>query len=354
MNWKNEFTAALQIEYPIIQAPMLGVTTPAMVAAVANQGGLGALPVGGLSPEKTRELIRQTKALTNKPFSVNLFAHRVPQYDLEKAKRMQDFLVKLGEENGISFEAQPLESFRYYEYHEQIDVLINEGIPFVSFTFDMLDDDTIKRLKEQRILLIGTATSTKEAILQEQKGIDMIVAQGIEAGGHRGSFLEDEPLPIVGLMSLIPQLLKNTSKPVIAAGGIGSGSTIKAAFELGASAVQIGTAFIASPESLAIPAYKERLASALDTDSVLTKAFSGRWAKGIPNQLMRAIEQSGLEIPPYPIQNSITSALRAAAQKQNNNEFTQQWAGQLAYTAEALPCVEIFKKLVRETEEAFQ
>jgi nitronate monooxygenase len=354
MNWKNEFTEALKIDYPIIQAPMLGVTTPAMVAAVANEGGLGALPVGGQSPEKTLELIKQTRALTDKPFSVNLFAHRIPKYDIEKAKRMQDFLVKLCKENGISFEVQPLESFRYHEYLEQIDVLISENIPYVSFTFDVLDDATIKRLKEKNTLLIGSATSVKEAMVLEQKGIKIVVAQGIEAGGHRGSFLKNEPLPLVGLFSLVPQILKHTKLPVIAAGGIGDGHTIKAAFDLGAIAVQVGTAFIASPESLAIPAYKQKLKEALDTDSVLTRAFSGRWAKGIPNKLMRAIEESGLEILPYPIQNSITTALRAAAQKQNNNEFTQQWAGQLAYTAEAIPTAEIFKKLVAQTEALFQ
>lgn len=350
MEWKNDLTALLKIDYPIVQAPMLGVTTPEMVAAIANEGGLGSLPVGGLSPEKTAALIRETKALTDKPFAVNLFTNNNVAPDIAQTDAMQDLLEKLCADYKVPFERQDVAAFRFYSYKEQIQVLLDEQIPVVSFTFGVLDPESTRVLKEKGFVLIGTATSVEEAVLLEQKEVDIITAQGIEAGGHRGTFLEDGPMPQVGLMSLVPQIVNSVDIPVLAAGGINSGNTIQAAFLLGAKGVQVGTAFIASNESKAIAAYKAALTYAADTDTALTKAFSGRWARGIRNTLMMAIEQSGLEIPAYPVQNFLTTTLRAAAQKTNNKEFTNLWAGQSAASAEALPSKDIFRKLVSETE----
>jgi nitronate monooxygenase len=178
----------------------------------------------------------------------------------------------------------------------------------------------------------------------------MICAQGIEAGGHRGTFITDEPLPQVGLISLLSQIRDKIDKPVIAAGGIADGKAINAMLALGAAAVQIGTAFIASPESKAIEGYKEQLLTSTDTSSELTRTFSGRWARGIRNEFMKAVDISGLTIPTYPIQNSLTTKLRAAAQKLNNKDFTNLWAGQSSYKAEAKSTREIFLRLVREME----
>lgn len=350
MIWQNKLTKLLDIQYPIIQAPMLGVTTPEMVAAVSNSGGLGSLPVGGLSPEITRERIQKTKALTNKPFAVNLFVNALDNVNLEEALAIQDFLDKLGKKHNLEFDRKSPGSFTFYSYKEQVDILIEENIPVVSFTFGWLDNECIKQLKANNIILIGTATSVKEARLLEDTGIDAITAQGVEAGGHRGTFINDEPLPQVGLMSLLPQIADSVSIPVLAAGGINDGRTIKAAFTLGASAVQIGTAFIASNESLAIPSYKNRLLYAQDTDTQLTKAFSGRWARGIRNTFMAETEQSGLTIPEYTIQNSITGPIRAAAIKQDNNELTNMWSGQSAPKIKLETCSDIFKELVEQTE----
>ncbi|MDR3679603.1 MAG: nitronate monooxygenase [Flavipsychrobacter sp.] len=346
MKWTNELTDILQVQYPIIQAPMLGATTPEMVAAISNEGGLGSLPVGGLSPEKTLALIQHTKQLTDRPFAVNLFTNDVPAYHLDEAKKMQAFLVKLCAENELTFDVQDIESFHFYNYKQQIDILINENIPIVSFTFGIIDNATIKRLHEKGIILIGTATSIKEAIVMNEKNIDLVCAQGIEAGGHRGSFLNDEPLPMVGIFALVASIADHISKPVIAAGAINNGKTIRAALALGAVGVQVGTAFLASLESSIIPAYKAALIIAADTDTQLTQAFSGRWARGIPNKMMMKIQESGLAIPPYPIQNSITTALRQAAQKQNNKDFTNLWAGQSANKVEQKSCADIFKKMV--------
>jgi nitronate monooxygenase len=329
MLWNNELTRLLKVQYPIVQAPMLGVTSPEMVAAVSNAGGLGSLPVGGLSPEKTRELIHKVKQLTHKPFAVNLFAHSIPEYNIQEAEAMRALLKQLKQEHGLATEIPELDSLKFYTYEEQIPILIDESVPVVSFTFGIPDDASLQQLKQHGTILIGTATCVDEAIVLEQKGVHAITLQGIEAGGHRGSFLHDA-LPQIGLMALVPMAAKVVKIPLIASGAINSGATVKAAFTLGAVGVQIGTAFIASTESLAIPAYKEALATAQDTDTALTQVFSGRWARGIHNAFMEQLENSGSTLPPYPVLNSLTGALRAEAQKQNNGTFTNLWAGQAA------------------------
>lgn len=342
-------TEKLQIRYPIVQAPMLGVTSPEMVAAIANQGGLGSLPVGGLSPEKTTELIRKTKQLTAHPFAVNLFAHTIPEVDFYEAKRMQELLLELGTKNGLPFPELSLEKLTFYSYKQQIDILIAEQIPIVSFTFGIPDDESLSKLKANGTVLIGTATCLEEALLLNQKGIDLITAQGIEAGGHRGTFLDTIPLPEIGVMALVSQITDHIDKPVLASGAINDGKTIRAAFALGASGVQIGTAFIATTESLAIPAYQQAVLNARDTDSTLTRTFSGRWARGLQNLFMTEVDHSGLTPLPYPIQNSLTTALRQIAQQNNNNNFTNLWSGQSAPKIQLPDCASIFQELIRQS-----
>jgi nitronate monooxygenase len=352
MKWENQLTQLLKIKYPFIQAPMLGVTTPQMVAAIANEGGLGSLPVGGLSPEKTLDLIRKTKALTDKHFSVNLFTYPIPPIPKVDAHQMQQYLKKISEEYGIDYEETSIDDFRFYSYKEQISILLEEQIPIVSFTFGIPDDADIKTLQDNGVLLMGTATSLKEAQLLDEKNIDIMVTQGIEAGGHRGSFLyDDESLPQVSGAALLTEILVHISRPVVAAGGIADGKALSAALLMGAAAAQVGTAFIASNESAAIPAYKQALRQATATDTTLTRAFSGRWARGIRNKFMDLVENSDLSIPPYPIQNTLTTALRAAAQKQNNKDFTNLWAGQCAFMAEEKPAAEIFRSFIKQAEE---
>ena len=339
-----DITQLFTIQYPIIQAPMLGVTSPAMVAAVSNNGGLGSLPVGGLSPEKTRQLIQETKSLTGKPFAVNLFAHDLQPVNRNKALAMQEYLTQLGSKYGLTFDSPDPDTFTFYTYKDLIDILIAEEIKIVSFTFGILSNETISKLKAHGVVLIGTATSVKEAVLLEQAGVDAITAQGIEAGGHRGSFTH--PLPQVGLMALLPQMADAVAVPILASGAINDSRTIKAAFSLGASGVQIGTPFIASHESLAIPSYKNRLLFAADTDTQLTNTFSGRWARGITNAFIKETENENIAIPPYPVQNSLTGALRTKAQQTDNNEMTNMWAGQSVSGLKKLSAAEIFKSLV--------
>lgn len=351
MKWQNELTQKFKIEYPIIQAPMLGVTTPEMVAAISNEGGLGSLPVGGLSPAITHDLIKRTRNLTNKTFAVNLFANSLPEKDHPQTfLEMQNLLAEFAEENKINYKKVSIESIPFHSYKDQIDIILEERIPVVSFTFGIPDDKTIEKLKAHDVILIGTATCLQEARILDSKGIDIITAQGIEAGGHRGTFIESENLPLVGSMALIPQVADAIKKPVVAAGGILDGRGIKAALILGAQGVQLGSAFIASDESAATPAYKFRLQNADDTATVLTRTVSGRWARGFENKLMQAVEQSKLEISPYPFQIALTSSFREYGQKQDDENFMVMWAGQFSRKAMKKSTSEIFKRLIEQTE----
>lgn len=339
---------ALGIPYPIVQAPMLGVSTPEMAAAVSNAGGLGSLPVGGLSPDATRDLIHRTKRLTGRPFAVNLFVHEVPPIDEESLKPMWNFLLKLYGRQGYAPERAALSGFRHFTYKEQMGVLAEENIGLISFTFGCPDDEFIRHFHGRNCTLIGTATSSAEAEYLEAKGIDMIALQGIEAGGHRGTFLEDGPLPQIGLFPLLGQVRERSSLPLIAAGAIRSAAGMKAAFALGADAVQIGTAFIGTDESIAIPAYKSRVEHATDSDSMLTRSFSGRWARGLCNKFMAELDAAGIPIPPYPWQNSLTTAFRRLAQQNNDADFTNLWAGQAPGRTIASSAAEIVRILIED------
>ncbi len=351
MNWKNELTDLLHINYPIVQAPMLGVSTPEMAAAISNAGGLGSLAVGGLSPQKTEELIHRTKELTTRPFAVNLFAHDIPAYDLQHVSDMKEILVQLCAKYDIPFSEQDFEPFHFHTYKEQIAILVREKIPVVSFTFGIPDDESMEAIRSAGSILAGTATCVKEALLLGEKGADIITVQGIEAGGHRGTFIEDEPLPQVGLIALLTSIRDHTQTPLIAAGGICDGPSVRAAMTMGAKGVQPGTLFIASDESIAIPAYKAALRHAKDTDSVLTRTFSGRWARGLRNAFIDELSSAGSPILPYPIQNSLTGKIRALAQQLNKKDMTNLWAGQCAYKAKAAPTEEILRALINETED---
>lgn len=346
MVWANFLTKTLNISYPIIQAPMLGVSTPEMVAAVCNEGGLGSLPVGGLSPEVTRQLIHKTKSLTNKPFAVNLFAHKIPAYTEDDLQPMRKLILQLAKKRDYALADADLSDFKFYNHLDQINVLIEEKIAIVSFTFGCLDTESIQALQQNSCILIGTATCVEEALFLEQQNIDIIVVQGIEAGGHRGTFMENIPLPQIGLFSLLPQVKRAIQKPCIAAGGINSPQTIKAAFELGADAVQIGTAFIGTNESIAIASYKNKINGAKDIHTTLTKVLTGRWARGIRNKLMHEIEIAGIDIPPYPLQNALTATLRKLAQQNNDSEYTTLWAGQSAVQTAFKHSREVFRNFV--------
>lgn len=340
----NNLTRLLGIDTPIVQAPMFGVTTPAMVAAAADAGGLGSLAIADLSAQKSIEQIRATRQLTTKTFAVNLFVHTIPAITTalrEQYTHTKSHIEDLAAKNGLTVKLPELDAIQVTPYQEQIDAIISEQCKIVSFTFGIPDADSIQRLKTNNTLLIGTATSVAEAIALEEQGIDIICVQGIEAGGHRGSFIG---LPKIGGFSLLPQVYDRVKIPLIYAGGIYNKSTMQAALNLGAQAVAVGSLLIASKESALLPFEKERLSTVKENEVVLTKSFSGRFARGINNAFIQSMENTDY-ILPYPYQNKLTGELRKIARAHQNSGFVNIWLGQSIHSFSTASTSDIIKKL---------
>ena len=351
MNWKNTLTEKLRIAYPFVQAPMLGVTTPEMVAAISNAGALGSLPVGGLPPDKTLLLVQQTKRLTSKPFAVNVFANSLPSsIDADTWNKTQELVQQFSNRYELPFQKQSTEGLQFFSYEEQVEILTKENIPVVSFTFGVLSDDVITALHENNVQLIGTATSVQEARLLSDKGIDMIVVQGIEAGDHRGTFLHKE-IPQTGLMALLPQVVDAIDKPVLAAGAIADGRSMKAAMILGAEGLQVGSAFISCKESAANTTYKEALQQITDTSTTLTRSYTRRWLRCINNEFIQTVESSGISINEYPIQTALTSFLRTLYENKNATDFLPMLTGQNPRKLSTASAAEIMMNMIKEAED---
>ncbi|MBD7907465.1 NAD(P)H-dependent flavin oxidoreductase [Sporosarcina gallistercoris] len=314
------FKQTLGIQYPIVQAPMAGVTTPDFVAAGTETGILGSIGAGYLTATETRTIIQQVKALTNGPFSVNLFVPDNTPFDQEQLRLAYEALQPIGEQLGMPFWKAPLSE---PDFHGQIDVVIEEKPAACSFTFGIPDVESIERLHDAGILLIGTATTLDEAMAVQQAGLDMVVIQGAEAGGHRGSFHPDGPL--IPLNNLLAEVRDVIQLPIIAAGGVATNARMTELMNNGASAVQIGTALLATEESGASIAYKQAVLSASLDDTVITEVFSGRPARGIRNRFIDQMNRS--PIAPYPYQNDLTKRIRKEAAMQNNADFLSLWAG---------------------------
>lgn len=318
---KLNLMTALNLRYPIIQAPMAGITTPKFVAASAEAGVLGSIGAGYLSAEQTQSFIREVQGLTDQPFAVNLF---IPEQIEENAEVLQEAKKAL---QPIRDELSMLENERVLsesEYHEQIEVVIEEHVEICSFTFGLPNQETIQQLKENHVFLIGTATTVEEALLAERAGMDAVVAQGSEAGGHRGSFHGE--LRFIPLHELLSDIIKVVKIPVIAAGGIANKEQMESALVAGVSAVQIGTALLTSDESGANPQYKQAILNAEKGCTAFTRAFSGKTARGIRNRFMKELEHAS--IAPYPYQNDLTKGIRKAAAVQEKSEFMSLWAGE--------------------------
>lgn len=351
MEWKNNLTNLFRIDYPIIQAPMLGVTTPEMTAAASNTGALGSLALGDLPADKCIELIKATKKLTNKPFAVNIFLNKIDavtpklQTDYDKTKA---FLKSFTQKSGIEADFPLLSEIKLTDYYDQIEVILKENCRIVSFTFGNLDAASISKLKENNVLLIGTCTSVEEAVVLEDSGIDIICVQGIEAGGHRGSFLE-ETIPQIGGLSLLSQVTETVKTPIIYAGGIYNAKTLMAAQLLGANGFQIGSLFLGSAESALQDFEKQRLRNLKENEIVLTKSFSGRYARGIRNAFIEEVESSEF-ILPYPYQNKLTAELRKASKIAKNPDFVSIWAGQSITNYPEISTGILIKNLIQETE----
>jgi len=346
----QQFIEQLAIQYPIIQAPMASVATPELAAAVSNAGALGSLGLGASTVVQSRQMIEQTRALTREPFNVNVFCHLPAKRDAANEAAWLAHLSPLFAEAGATAPASLNEIYKTFNDDEEAFRMLLELRPaVVSFHFGLPSSERIAAFRQAGIYTVATATNLQEARLIENAGIDAIVAQGIEAGGHRGMFdpaATDERLSTSVLVRL---LVKRTQLPIIAAGGIMDGHGIKAALDLGAVAAQLGTAFILCPESSANTAYRENLKSERAASTRLTAALSGRPARGIVNRLIAHGEAEGSPFPAaYPVAYDAAKQLHAAAAKLGNHEFAAHWAGQGAALAREMSAAELIRTLVEE------
>ncbi len=338
------------LEWPIFQAPMAGTSTPAMAAAVSNAGALGAIGVAAESTEGAEKMIRATQALTNRAFNVNVFCHRraIPDVAVEAAwiARLKPEFTTLGAEPPATLR-EIYQTFRGNK--PMTEMLLATRSAIVSFHFGLPEKDQITALKEAGILLFGSATSLAEARQLADAGIDAIVAQGYEAGGHRGLFDYAAHDDRLGTFALTRLLVKNFSLPVIAAGGIMDGAGIAAALRLGAAAAQMGTAFVGCPESSADQGYRAALASEAANHTTMTRAISGRPARCLANRFTKLAESvPDAAIPDYPITYDLGKALHAAGKAKGEFGFGAQWAGQGAPLSRPMPAAELVRVLVEE------
>lgn len=342
-----------QLSHPVIQAPMAGGgDTPELVAEVCKSGALGFIGGAYLTAERIIETGRAVRARTSRPFGINLFAPQPPPEGVSDPgpalRRIALFFAELG------LPAPTVPAASGISFDEQLGAALETGASVFSFTLGVLPRNAIEAITSRGMFLMGTATTVDEAILLERAGVDAIVTQGSEAGGHRGTFAADFNAGMVGTMSLVPQVVDAVKVPVVASGGIMDGRGIVAALALGAAAVQMGTAFLTCHEAGIPEVYKQAIVAAREDETRITRAFSGRPARGILNRFMTEIEfgYGDDAILPFPLQNSLTRPLRAAAAKLGRAEFLSLWAGQGVRLARRQSASELIARLANETESA--
>jgi nitronate monooxygenase len=345
-------TRRFGLEHPIIQAPLAGGgDTPALVAAVAEAGALGFVGAAYLTPAQITETARAVRERTNRPFGISLFAPQPPPAMEDPGRalaRVAPYFAELG--------LMPPEPPRPVAdpFDDQLAAALESGAAAFSFTFGLLPAGAIASIKARGMFLLGTATTVEEALALERAGADAVVVQGSEAGGHRGTFAVDVRAGMVGTIALVPQVADAVRVPVVASGGIMDGRGIAAALALGAAAVQMGTAFLTCEEAGVPDAYKQAILGAREDGTRLTRAFSGRHARGIVNRFMTEVDADPAAILPFPLQNALTRPLRAEAAKQGRAEFLSLWAGQGVRLARRQPAAELIARLAKETAAAVE
>jgi nitronate monooxygenase len=344
---RTALTELLGIEHAVIQAPMAGAATPELAAAVSGAGALGSLGSAALSPE---ELVKQALAVrdaTERPFNVNFFCHRTPELDESDAARARERFGGLCRELGLGQPPEP--SVPPIAFDEARLAALLEIRPTVaSFHFGLPDEAALEAVREAGCRVLSSATTVAEAESLAERGADAVIAQGGEAGGHRGSFLvagDDGP---IGTLALVPQVVDAVDIPVIAAGGIGDGRGLAAALALGAAGAQIGTAFLGCPEAAIHPLHRDALRSARAEATTITRAFSGRPARALRN---RAVEEAGDDPLPYPAQMSLSGPLGAAAAQRGSGDFLAMWAGQAAPLVREMPAAELVARIVTDAQQ---
>lgn len=350
---QNRLTAKLGIDYPIIQGPLGGLASQRLTAAVSSFGGLGSFGALSLSPEAIKDVIAEIRSLTSKPFAMNLWVS------------MEDTGARTSDERAFNRSLAPLAAhlaalgvprptykpFSPVRFEDQVRALLDAKIPAFSFIFGIPPREILEECRAKNIVTIGAATTPDEALALQEAGVDAIAASGFEAGGHRGSFLRAAEDSLMGTFSLVPQVVDLVDVPVIAAGGIADARGLVAALALGAEAVQMGTAFLTSEESGSNRLHRETLRAKKAGHTGLTKAFTGRLARGIQNRLMDEMNRNGVEILPYPLQRGLVKNLSVAAEAAGRAELLPMWAGQSAGLSNCTDASAFLQSLVDQVSE---
>jgi nitronate monooxygenase len=336
------------VELPIIQAPMAGVQGSALAIAVSNAGGLGSLPCAMLTPDAMRKELAAIRAQTDRPYNVNFFCHTPAAVDPRREETWRETLAPYYEELGIDT-GSASQSGRAPFSAEAADVLEEFRPAVVSFHFGLPSADLLARVQSFGAKVFSTATAVEEALWLEARGVDAIIAQGNEAGGHRGMFLSDDLTTQVGTLALVPQIVNAVKTPVIAAGGIADARGVAAAPRLGACGVQVGTAYLLCPEAATSAVHRAALKSAAARHTALTNVFTGRPARGIVNRIMREIGPISPAAPAFPMATGAIAPLRARAESVGSGDFSPLWSGQNASGCRELPAAQLTRELAAET-----
>ena len=339
------------VELPIVQAPVAGAMDWELAAEAAEAGALGSLPCAMLSADQVREQMAKIRARTKKPINLNFFCHTPPELNNAREAQWRERLAPYYRELGID-PAAPVPSSNRAAFNATFCDVVEEVKPeVVSFHFGLPEPDLVKRVKAMGALIMSSATTAAEARWLEARGVDAVIAQGNEAGGHRGLFLTDDTDDIAtqaGTFALVPQIVDAVKLPVIAAGGVTDARGIAAAFALGAAGAQIGTAYLWCPEAKISAPHRAALKSARDDGTALTNLMTGRPARGFVNRVMREIGPMADVAPAFPLAAGALAPLRAKAEVQGSGDFSPMWAGQAAALGRALPAGELTKRLAAE------
>jgi nitronate monooxygenase len=350
MKWHDRRLLDLfDIEHPILQAPMAGASTPQMAIAVSEAGGLGGIASAMSTPAALRAELQLAQQSTGRSLNVNFFVHQEAVFDAAREagwrRRLEAYYLEFGLTPDAGKDAPTRSPFT----QALCDIVIEYKPKVVSFHFGLPDAAMVRRLRDARILVISSATTAEEARWLEGQGCDAVIAQGNEAGGHRGMFLTDDIARQAGTMALVPQVVDAVKVPVIAAGGIGDGRGIAAALALGAAGVQIGTAFLLAPEAKTSALQRAALKQANDNSTTLTNVFTGRPARGIVNRYVREVGPMSPDTPQFPLALGASAPLRSAAEAKGSGDFTPLWSGQAPTFAREMPTAALMTRFVKQT-----
>lgn len=338
----------LGIDLPIIQAPMAGAQDSVLAAAVSGAGGLGSVPCAMLDGDGVRREIELIRSQTRRPFNLNFFCHDPPQPDPAVEARWREVLAPFYRALDLDPES-PVSGAGRLPFNDQMARVVEDCAPaVVSFHFGLPASELLSRVRATGARILATATTLAEALWLEARGVDIIIAQGLEAGGHRGNFLSHDIGLQMGTFALVPQIVARVSVPVVAAGGIASAGGVAAAMALGAAGVQVGTAYLLCPEATTSAVHRAALRSERARHTVITNVFTGRPARGVVNRLIRELGPTRPDAPAFPLAAAAVAPLRSRAESRGSDDFSPLWAGQNTQSCEAIGAGELTRRLAGE------